>query len=159
MDLITLLTLGLLAAGIIGSFVPLVPGSLLSIIGITLYWWSTGFSKVGIIAVAMIYLTALTALFFDLFAGAIGSKVGGASDKTVKMAAIAGIIFFFIGGPIGTLVGVTLVVFLREHLLTGKTRTSLRSAVYTTGSILGSALVQAFFTSMALLIFLIAWTI
>lgn len=156
MELFTVIALILLIAGVIGSFVPLAPGALISIIGVTVYWWSTGFSSPGLLAVFLMYATALTALFFDLFAGAVGSKAGGASDKTVQMSAIAGLLFFFVGGPLGTIIGITAVVFLREYLLTGESMKSSKAAIYTIVSVLGSALVQGAMTGLTLLIFLAA---
>lgn len=155
-DIILGATVLLLAAGVIGSFVPMMPGALLSMIGVTLYWWSTGFTSPSIPVVILLYFTAFTALIFDLFAGAVGSKAGGASNKTVQMASIAGILFFFIGGPLGTIIGVTAVVLAREYLLTGKPEKSLKTAIYTTGSILGSSIVQGVLTGLALIIFISA---
>lgn len=156
MELLAALAVLLLAAGVAGSFLPMVPGALLSITGISVYWWSTGFSSPSMLIVALLYLTALTALAFDLFAGAVGSKAGGASDRTVHMAAVAGILFFFVGGPLGTIIGITAVVFLREYLLTGETKESSRAALYTIVSVLGSALVQGAMTGLTLLIFVLA---
>lgn len=156
MELFAALAVLLLLAGVVGSFLPMVPGALLSLAGVTVYWWSTGFSSPGLFSVALMYLTALTALAFDLFAGAVGSKAGGASNKTVHMAAIAGLLFFFVGGPLGTIIGITAVVFLREYLLTGETKGSSKAALYTIASVLGSALVQGVMTGLTLLIFLIS---
>ncbi|MFQ3275454.1 MAG: hypothetical protein ACI9LV_000615 [Candidatus Nanohaloarchaea archaeon] len=155
MEIILIITLALLAAGVIGSFLPLVPGSLISIAGISIYWWNTGFTQPGILPLILMYLTALTALVFDLFAGAIGSKAGGASSKTVQMAAIAGVIFFFVAGPVGTIVGITAVVLIREYLLTGDTGISSRAAFYTIISVLGSAIIQGVLAGLTLAIFIL----
>ncbi|PSH02182.1 MAG: DUF456 domain-containing protein, partial [Nanohaloarchaea archaeon QH_8_44_6] len=108
------------------------------------------------VIVFLLYLTALTALLFDLFAGAIGSKAGGASNKTVQMAAVAGLIFFFVTGPIGMIAGVTGVVLAREYLITGESKKSLKAAAYTAISVLGSAIIQGFLTGLTLIIFLAA---
>jgi len=152
MDLILGLSIALLVIGVIGAFVPMMPGALISLIGLSFYWWNTGFSQPHILIVVLLYLTGITALIFDLFAGAIGSKAGGASNKTVHAAAIAGILFFFIGGPFGTIVGIALVVYLREYLLTDDSDKSLKAALYTTGSMLGSTLVQGALTGLMLII-------
>lgn len=154
---IFILTLLLLLVGFIGSFTPLIPGALLSITGITVYWWSTGFSEPGIFIMFLLYLTGLSALLFDLFAGAVGSKIGGASNKTVQMAAIGGIIFFFVAGPLGTLAGVTGVVMAREYLLTGEKDMSMKKALYTGLSVMGSALIQGFLTGFMLVVFLVTY--
>lgn len=154
---IFILTLLLLLIGFIGSFTPLIPGALFSVTGITVYWWSTGFSEPGVFIMFLIYLTGLSALLFDIFAGAVGSKIGGASNKTVQMAAIAGIIFFFVAGPLGTLAGITGVVMAREYLLTGEKDMSIRKALYTGLSVMGSALIQGFLTGFMLVVFLVTY--
>lgn len=159
MELILGLTVAFLVAGIIGSFLPLVPGALLSIVGISIYWWSSGFAEPSIFLLILLYLTAFTAMVFDFFAGAIGSKAGGASDKTVQMAAIAGIVFFFIAGPVGTIAGITAVVLVREYLLTGDPEISTRAALYTIISVLGSAVIQGALTGLTLVIFLLTLVI
>lgn len=154
MDLLTGLAIVLLIVGVIGAFAPMMPGALISLLGVSLYWWSTGFTQPNILIVILLYLTGFTALMFDWFAGAIGSKAGGASNKTVHAAAIAGIVFFFVAGPFGTIAGIALVVYLREYLLTQDSDGSLEAALYTTASMLGSTLIQGVLTGLMLLIFL-----
>ena len=154
MELYFLIAVILLLAGVVTSFVPMIPGALLSIAGVTLYYWSTGFTEPNLFLLVLMYLTSIMAFGFDVFAGAIGSKIGGASDKTVQMAAIAGLLFFFVGGPIGSIIGIAAVVFLREYLITGKTAGSSKASIYTVLSVLGSSLVQAAFTGLTLIIFL-----
>lgn len=155
MEIVLGLAFVLLLAGVIGSFLPMMPGALFSLIGLTIYWWSTGFTGPHILIVVLLYMTGLTALLFDWFAGAIGSKAGGASDSTVKAAAVAGILFFFIGGPVGTFVGIAGVVYLREYLITEDSDRSLKAAFYTTASMLGSTLVQGFLTGIMLVILIL----
>ncbi|MFB6180939.1 MAG: DUF456 family protein [Candidatus Nanohalobium sp.] len=156
MEVLTVVALLLLILGVVGAFAPVMPGALVSLIGVTVYWWSTGFTQPHILIVVLLYLTGLTALLFDLFAGAIGSKAGGASDRTVHAAAVAGALFFFVAGPFGTILGITVVVYLREYLLTQDSDGSLKAALYTTASMLGSVLVQGVLTGLMLLVFLTA---
>ena len=152
MEFFVTITFVLLIAGVVGSLVPMIPGAFISLIGVTYYWWSTGFSQPHILLVLLLYMTGLTALLFDWFAGALGSKAAGASDSTVRAAALAGILFFFIGGPIGTFVGIAGVVYVREYLLKGDKEKSMKAALYTAGSMLGSTLVQGFLTGVMLII-------
>lgn len=154
MELLTGLAVALLILGVIGAIVPMMPGALISLVGVSVYWWSTGFTQPHILVVILLYLTGFTALMFDLFAGAIGSKAGGASNRTVHAAAIAGVLFFFVGGPFGTIIGIALVVYLREYLLTDDSDKSFKAALYTTASMLGSTLVQGVLTGLMLLILL-----
>lgn len=152
MELLTAVSLILLVLGVIGAFLPMMPGALLSLAGVTVYWWANGFTQPNILIVILLYLTGLTAFIFDVFAGAIGSKAGGASNKTVHAAAIAGILFFFVGGPLGTIIGIGFVVYLREYLLTDDSSGSFKAAMYTTASMLGSTLVQGALTGLMLLV-------
>jgi uncharacterized protein YqgC (DUF456 family) len=152
MELFTVVALLLLVIGVAGAFTPMMPGALISLAGVTVYWWGTDFTQPHILIVVLLYLTGFTALMFDLFAGAIGSKAGGASNRTVHAAAIAGILFFFVAGPFGTIAGIALVVYLREYLLTQDSDGSLKTALYTTASMLGSTLVQGVLTGLMLLI-------
>lgn len=152
MELFVGLAFALLVVGVAGSFLPMVPGALISLVGLSVYWWSTGFSEPHIFLVVLLYMTGFTALLFDMFAGAVGSKAGGASNSTVQAAALAGLLFFFIGGPAGTIIGITLVVYFREYLLTDDSDKSMKAAIYTTASMLGSALVQGVLTGLILII-------
>ena len=159
MEAVTVLALAFLAVGVIGSFLPMMPGALVSLIGLSIYWWSTGFTRPHVFIVVLLYLTGFTALMFDWFAGALGSKAGGASNSTVHAAAVAGILFFFVGGPIGTIIGIGLVVYLREYLLTEDSDRSLKAAVYTTASMLGSTVVQGALTGLMLVTLLLTMLI
>lgn len=152
MEMFVGLAFVLLVLGVVGSFLPMMPGALLSLVGISVYWWSSGFSEPHVLIVILLYLTGFTALLFDMFAGAIGSKAGGASNSTVHASAVAGILFFFVGGPIGTIIGITLVVYFREYLLTEDSNKSMKATIYTTASMLGSALVQGGLTCLMLII-------
>lgn len=141
----------LMIVGVIGSFVPLLPGAMLSIIGVLVYWWSTGYTSPGLIFLLLFILLGLFAVLVDYFAGAISAKAGGASNTTTLIAAIAGLIFLFILGPIGVIIGTGLTVFLLEFWRKGETEGSLKAALYATIGVLSSALVQ-FLITLSLLI-------
>lgn len=155
MELFSVVALVLLVIGVVGAFTPMMPGAIFSLLGVTVYWWGTDFTQPHIFVVVLLYLTGFTALMFDWFAGAIGSKAGGASNSTVHAAAIAGVLFFFVAGPFGTIFGIALVVYLREYLLTQESDRSLKAALYTTASMLGSTLVQGLLTGFMLLILVV----
>jgi uncharacterized protein YqgC (DUF456 family) len=156
MEPITLLVLTLLAAGIIGSIVPMAPGALFSLAGVLVYFF--GSDDPSILFTFFGVLTSVFALSVDWFAGSVAAKYGGASTKTSLAAGIGGFIGFLItaGNPLGLAAGVALTVLAREYMIHGDEKESLRAAFYGTVGVLGSAVVQAFLTASILIAFLIA---
>jgi uncharacterized protein YqgC (DUF456 family) len=155
MELITIAVLILLIAGVVGSFLPMVPGALFSLTAVLVYFFQS--PEVSLLFTVLGVLTALMALLFDWFAGTIAAKYGGASTKTSLFAGVAGFIGFVVtlGNPVGLLVAVMGTVFIREYLIHGKGGESLRSAFYATLGVLGSGIIQGMLTASVLLAFLI----
>lgn len=104
-ELVLLLAVVLLLVGVVGSVLPMVPGAPLSLVGVFLYWWSTGFSDPGLVAVFVLTVIGLSAFLADLFGGAITARAGGASHVTTGLAAVVGVVLLFVTGPVGLLVG------------------------------------------------------
>ncbi len=156
MNLFTLVALLLMVLAVAGSFTPVLPGALLSIAGILVYWWSTGYTSPGTFFLAAFILTGLTAALVDYFGGALAARAGGASSRTSLAAGMVGLLLFFVAGPVGILVGIAGTVFLREYMRTGEREKSLRAAAYSTAGVLGSAVVQFMVTVSLLLAFMIA---
>lgn len=150
------LALVLLVLGVIGTIIPFIPGALLSVAGVLVYWWSTGFTTPGTLFVAATILVGMAAVMIDYFAGAISAKAGGASNMTTFVAAIVGLLLFFIAGPFGILVGVTVTVFLVEFYRTQRMEQSMRAAVYALAGLLASTAVQLLITISILIGFLLA---
>jgi len=105
-------------------------------------------------------LTGTIALVFDWLAGSIAAKYGGASNKTSIAAGIAGFLGFFLqGGPLGLVVAVGTVVFLREYLIHSDEKDSFKAAAYASIGVLGSAVVQSVLTASILLGFILTLVI
>jgi len=155
-DLVVLLAIGLAFLGLLGTLVPLVPGALLSLGGVYLYWWSTGYTDPGLLVLVVLTLLGLLIVVVDWFAGALSAKVSGASNLTTVIAGVAGFLLFFVAGPFGILAGVAGVVFLSELRRTGDTGASARTAVYTTVGMLASTVAQFLLTTLLVLGFLLA---
>lgn len=146
LDLLGVVALALVAAGVVGSLVPMAPGALLSLAGVYLYWWQTGFTEPGTLALAGLTLVGVTALAVDWLGGALAAEASGASRSTTVLAGVAGVALLFVAGPVGVLVGVAGVVFLAELRGSEDPEASLRTALYTTAGMLASNLVQATLT-------------
>jgi len=146
----------LLLAGVVGSVVPLLPGPVLSLVGVYLYWWSTGFGAPGAGVVVALTLVGLLAVVADQFAGALSARVGGASWLTTGVAAVVGLLALLVTGPVGMLLGVALTVFLLEFYRTRDVARGLETSLYATVGLLASAAVQLLLTVTMLVTFLVA---
>lgn len=145
-DLVVWLALLLALLGVVGSVVPLVPSALLSLAGVYLYWWHTGYTDPGLLVLAGLTLLGLLVVAVDWLAGAISASVSGASTGTTALAGIAGAALFFVAGPVGILLGVAGTVFLAEFRRTKDSRGSARTAAYTTVGMLASSVAQVLLT-------------
>jgi uncharacterized protein YqgC (DUF456 family) len=154
-DLVVWVAVALTLLAVVGSLVPMLPGGLLSLAGVYLYWWHTGYSDPGLVMLVVPTLLAVLVIAVDWLGGAISAKVSGASNSTTVLAGVAGFVLFFVAGPIGILLGIAGVVFLAEYRRTGTRDTSLRTAVYTTIGMLASNLAQALLTGLIFLLFLL----
>lgn len=149
------LAVALLALGVVGSVTPLVPGPLLSVAGVCLYWWSTGFGEPGLAFVVGVVIVGLGAVLVDWLAGAISSKAGGASTTSAVVAAVVGVLAFFVAGPLGIVIAVAVAVFATEFYLGGDLRTGVRASLYATVGLLASSVVQLLVTFAVLVGFLL----
>lgn len=154
-DAITILAVALLVAGVAGTVLPLVPGGLLSLSGVYLYWWHTGFSDPGLLALFAFTVLGVATMFAEFFGGAVSARMGGASWGTTAIAGAVGIVLLFVTGPIGLLVGLFGTVFLLEFARNGDVEDSTRSALYATVGTLASTAVQATLTATILIGFVL----
>jgi uncharacterized protein len=94
----------LILAGIAGTFVPGIPGTLLVLGGMFLAAWSDGFRHIGWITLGILAGLSLLALVADLLGGLIGAKRVGASRLALAGAAIGALVGVFFGLA-GALIG------------------------------------------------------
>ncbi|WP_414837476.1 DUF456 domain-containing protein [Candidatus Nanosalina sp. VS9-1] len=157
MDYFLIAALLLLIIGVAGSIIPGMPGLAASLLGVGLYWWSTGYTEPGALFLWITAFLGATGLIVDWFSGAITAKAGGASGKTSVAAGIAGFIgFFILGGPIGVIIASGLTVFIREYLRTGDMQKSRKAGIYSALGILASTFTQALIAVTILAGFVIA---
>ena len=101
----------LIATGVIGTLVPILPGAAIVFLGMLLAAWLDGFARVG--PLALIPLAAITVLVYviDFAGGAFGAKTLGASRRATWgafLGAIVGIFFGLAGILLGPFVGAVL---------------------------------------------------
>ncbi|MFC7154773.1 DUF456 domain-containing protein [Halomarina halobia] len=142
-EAVALAAFALLVLGVVGTVVPLLPGALLSLAGVYLYWWGTGYAAPGPAVLAALTLVGVAAVAVDYFGGAIAARSGGASWWTTALAATAGVLLMLVSGPFGLLVGVAGTVFVLEYGRHRDAREGAWTALYATVGVLASAVVQA----------------
>lgn len=145
-----------LAAAVVGSFVPMVPAGLLSLAGVYGYWWATDWHEPGVVFVAAASLVALTVLTVDWFAGVVSAKAGGAATSTAVAAGVLGVVLFFVLTPVGALLGVLAAVFAIEVYRGADPADGARTALVTLVGLLASSAVQALLTGAILIGFVLA---
>lgn len=155
-DAVALLAVALLVGGVVGTVVPLVPGGLLSVCGLLLYWGNSGFTEPGPASIVVLTTLGVITLLVEFFGGSIAARAGGASWTTTGAAAVVGITLMIVTGPLGLLIGLFGTVFLLEYARGGDVDGSSRSAFYATVGILASTAVQVLLTTAILLGFLVA---
>jgi uncharacterized protein len=94
----------LVLAGLAGTVLPILPGTLLVWAGILLGAWIDDFARVSVGTVAVISILAVVAWGLDFVAGLMGAKRAGASKQALIGAAL--------GTVIGLLMGLVGVLFM-----------------------------------------------
>lgn len=154
LDVIALLAIGLLVAGVVGSALPQVPGPLLSLAGIVVYWiW--GGSAVGSFTLVVLAAIGVLAVAVDWFAGTLAAKYGGASWTASILGGIVGLVLLLTVGPIGGILGVAGTIFAIEAYRKDP-RHATKAATYSTIGALGSTVVQIAITFGLLASFAVA---
>jgi uncharacterized protein YqgC (DUF456 family) len=150
-DPVVVLAVGLCLLAVVGSLLPLVPGGLLSVAGVLLYWWHTGYTDPGPLVLSGLLGIALLAVALDWFGGAVSASVGGASTRTTLAAAVVALPLTLVAGPVGLLLGVAGTVFVLAYVENEDVEESARIAAYATVGMLASAVAQAILTGLVLL--------
>ncbi|HET7323761.1 MAG TPA: DUF456 domain-containing protein [Halococcus sp.] len=156
-SLLTIVAVALLVLGVLGSVVPLLPGPLLSLAGVYCYWWQSGYAEPGLVLLAVLTFIGLLAIATNYLAGAVSARAGGASSATAILAAVVGIVLFFITGtgPLGLVVGVVVTVFVVEFARHRDPERSAKTAVYTAIGMFASMVFQ-FLLTLSMLVALLA---
>ncbi|WP_436923851.1 DUF456 domain-containing protein [Halosimplex amylolyticum] len=145
-DLLVIVAFVLLIAGVVGSVTPLVPGGILSLSGVLVYWWGSGFSEPNLLVLSGVIFVALVAVLTDWLAGAVSAKAGGASLRTTVIATLVGLVGLAFG-PVGFLLGTAGTVFLLELADGGELEPSARAAGVTLLGMLTSSVLQVLLTA------------
>lgn len=99
-----IVALVLVAAGVAGTVLPVLPGPILVFLGILIVAWSGDFTRIG--AATLVLLGVLTAVahVIDLVSGVVGARYFGASGRAVVGAGLGVLAGLFLGLP-GLIIG------------------------------------------------------
>ena len=94
----------LVATGIAGLVIPVLPGAPILFGGLFMAAWAEDFSHVGWATLTILGVMAILTYAVDFLAGAFGAKRFGASSRAVLGAAVGALVGIFFGIP-GVLLG------------------------------------------------------
>ena len=114
--LIQLISIILLVLGIIGTFLPVLPGLLLSLAGLLIYKFGTDAPISMIFIWIFVFLTLLSAILNYVIPARTNRKYGGTRWGSVGSVVGTLVGLFFIPIPFGFLIGMFLGVFIGELL-------------------------------------------
>ena len=114
--LIQLISIVLLILGILGTFIPVLPGLLLSLCGLLIYKFGTDATLDMVYIWIFVFLTAVSVVLNYVIPARTNRKYGGTRWGSVGsvIGTLAGM--FFIPVPFGFLIGMFLGVFVGELL-------------------------------------------
>lgn len=109
-QILYIISAGLILIGLLGVFLPVLPGIPLAFAGMVLAAWAGDFKEISFITLVLLGLLTLASVAIDFLASALGAKRAGASTLAIVGAAIGsvlGLFFFSLPGMIiGPFVGV-----------------------------------------------------
>jgi uncharacterized protein len=101
------LAIALIVIGVIGTFLPILPGAALVFAGMLLAAWIDHFTRIGWITLTILGFLTVLVFVVDIVAGYLGAKRVGASRLALLGAAVGTIIGLFFG-----IVGIVVAPFI-----------------------------------------------
>jgi uncharacterized protein len=123
----TIVTLLVMAVGLVGTVLPVIPGILLIYAGYLFYGFATGWQAYGLAAIVGWSVVTALVLLLDFYAGALGAKRYGASRYGTWGSLIGGLIGTLAAGFPGLILGPFFGAVTGELLRGRSHREALRS--------------------------------
>jgi uncharacterized protein YqgC (DUF456 family) len=131
----------LIVAGVVGSAVPMLPGTPLIVAGALLYALVTDFTPVGVGRLLILAALSVVGMLLNQVASAVGVRQAGASRWAIAGALVGAVVGLF-AAPLGLLLGPLLGAIAGEILRTGHVRQSARAGVGAVVGLLAGAVAQ-----------------
>jgi len=150
------ITILLFAAGLIGVFVPALPGIGLVFAGALFYALATNFATVSNTTIIVFGVIALLAWLTDYLGAMVGARLGGGRAFTMLGMVMGAILGVFTGGPPGLVIG-ALVGALLGAMYEGKTAHQAgRAVLFSFLGMIGARVLQLLLAIGMIVAFLIA---
>ena len=94
-----------MAAGLIGTVLPVIPGPILIWLSTLLWAWADGFRTIGWPTLLLLALMVVVAELSDVALATMGAKKGGAAWSSMIVAGIAAVVGFILFNLIGAILG------------------------------------------------------
>ena len=112
------LSIALILAGLVGTVMPALPGTLFVLAGIVLAAWIDGFQRIGGWTIGIAVVLTLLSFVLDYAAGILGAKKVRASRNAIIGAAVgtvAGLAMGFVGVLFMPLVGAAIGQYIEQN--------------------------------------------
>ncbi|SRR5581483_4660990 len=132
------LAIALIIAGVIGTFLPVLPGAALVFGGMLLAAWIDHFERIGWITLTILGVLTVLVFVIDIVAGLMGARRVGASRLALLGAAIGTIVGMFFG-IVGILIAPFIGAVIGELIASGQLEPAARVGFGTwLGMVLGA---------------------
>ena len=118
-------------AGLVGVFLPFVPGVPVVFLGLIIASIGAGFGFISIWTIVGLALLTCLSVAVDHLAGVLGAKFAGSTILGLCGAILGALFGISVFGPIGIIIGPAIGVFIFELISRRNIRTSSRAAGYT----------------------------
>ncbi|MFC2046275.1 DUF456 domain-containing protein [Chloroflexota bacterium] len=125
--IVLVLAVFVMLVGLIGTVVPIIPGTVLIFLAALGYALLEGFQTVGWPTMVVLGLLTLVATTADIWATSVGAKIGGASGWSVLAGLVGGLAGFVLFTLPGAIVGALVGVLLTEIIRLGDWRLALKA--------------------------------
>ena len=125
--IVLVLTSLVMLVGLIGTVLPVIPGTILIFLAALVYAIVEGFQTVGWPTLLVLGVLTFVATTADVWASSIGAKLGGASGWSVVVGLLGGLVGFVAFSLPGAIIGAVLGVLLVELIRLGDLRQALKA--------------------------------
>jgi uncharacterized protein len=122
------LTLVVMLVGLLGTFLPVVPGTPLIFLAALLYAVFEKFHTVGWPTLVVLGLLTIVGTTADIWASSVGAKAGGASGWSVVAGLVGGLVGLLLLSLPGAILGAILAVLLVEIYRAGDWQKALKAS-------------------------------
>ena len=149
-SILLIVSAGLIITGIIGSFLPIIPGPITSWLGLLAICQIQGFSASNTL-LTITFIVAITIFITDYFIPIIGSKYFGGSKYGIVGTSIGLLIGLFSPIPFGIIIGAFLGALIGEYFGGKSVSEGIKPAIGSLVGIISSSIIK-FITGFSFLI-------